>query len=220
MDIMESIKNLLPEYETVLPFSGDKITFTPFKVKDAKALATILQENNKKLALNAMTSLLKNCTKNASIDKLCLADAEYLFLQIRSKSVDEVLNLIYKEEKFQVNISDIKTRNTICEESISIGNDIVLVLTTPTLQKLNALSSLSKEELYKACIEKIILKNEIYKPNKFLTEEIQTLIDNLPLNTITKLEEFFKKQPELYLIFKKNEDQKEVSGLLNFFTFR
>lgn len=220
MDIIESLKSLLPEYETTLPFSGIKVTFTPFKVKDAKSLATILQENNKKLALNAMISLLKNCTKNASVDKLCLADAEYLFLQIRSKSVDEVLNLIYKDEKFQVNIADIKTRNEICEQTISIGNDIVLGLSTPNLQKLNGLESLNKEDLYKACIEKVIVKNEIYKPNKFLTDEIKNIIENLPLNTITKLEDFVKKQPELYLTFKRNDDQKEVSGLLNFFTFR
>jgi hypothetical protein len=220
MNILESLNNLLPEYETVLPFSNQLVSFTPFKVKDAKTLTIILQENNKKLALKAMVDLLKSCSKNTNIEDLCLPDAEYLFLQIRSKSVDEVLNLMYKEEKIQVNISEIKGRNSFIEEQISIGSDVTLVLSTPSVKKLLQIDSLNKDDLYKACIEKIIVRGEIYNLNKFVTNEIKELINNLPLNTISKLELFWKKQPELYLSLPSKDGEKEVSGLLNFFTYR
>jgi len=219
MNILENLYSLIPNYETTLPFSKEKVSFTPFRVKDAKALSVILQEDNKKLAFKNMIDLLKTYASGTSIDDLCLADAEYLFLQIRSKSVDEILNLIYNNEKIQVNIAEIKPRNQVTEEHINLSG-MILVLQTPTIKDLLRLPSFDKEEVAKACIQKIIVGNEIYKVNKFVTEEIKQLIDNLPLSIVGKLDSFLKKQPELYLNMSVMEGTKEVSGLLNFFTYR
>lgn len=220
MNIIENINSLLPKYETVLPFSNKKVSFTPFRVKDAKALSMILQEDNKKLALQNMVALVKSCTQNIIIEELCLADAEYLFLQIRAKSVDEILNLIYNNEKFQVNISEIKPRNTVSEETISLNGAINITLQTPMIKDLLKLESLDKEEIGKACIEKIVVGNEIYKVNKYVSDEIKQLLENLPLSILSKIESFLKKQPELFLQIKSNNGETEVSGLLNFFTYR
>jgi hypothetical protein len=220
MTIIEHLNSSIPEYETTLPISKEIVSFSPFRVKDAKAITTILQEDNKKLALKNMVELLKAYTKGTDIEDLCLADAEYLFLQVRSKSVDEILNLIYNGKKVQININEIKARNESCEEEIKVGNDITLVLSTPKLKNILRLNSLDKEELIKACIQKVVVKNEIYKVNKFVTEEIKQIIENLPLSILPKIEMFLKKQPELYLSLQLEEEQKEVSGILNFFTFR
>jgi hypothetical protein len=220
MTIIEHLNSSIPEYETTLPISKKIVSFSPFRVKDAKAITTILQEDNKKLALKNMVELLKTYTKGTDIEDLCLADAEHLFLQVRSKSVDEILNLIYNGKKVQININEIKARNESCEEEIKVGNDITLVLSTPKLKNILRLNSLDKEELIKACIQKVVVKNEIYKVNKFVTEEIKQIIENLPLSILPKIEMFLKKQPELYLSLQLEEEQKEVSGILNFFTFR
>jgi hypothetical protein len=220
MTIIEHLNSSIPEYETTLPISKEIVSFSPFRVKDAKAITTILQEDNKKLALKNMVELLKAYTKGTDIEDLCLADAEHLFLQVRSKSVDEILNLIYNGKKVQININEIKARNESCEEEIKVGNDITLVLSTPKLKNILRLNSLDKEELIKACIQKVVVKNEIYKVNKFVTEEIKQIIENLPLSILPKIEMFLKKQPELYLSLQLEEEQKEVSGILNFFTFR
>lgn len=220
MNIIETLNLSIPQYETTLPFSKQNVQFTPFRVKDAKALTTILQENNKKLALQNMVEIIKRHTKNVDVDELCLADAEFLFLQIRSKSVDEVLNLLYNNKKFQVHVNEIQFRNENSEETIKIGPDISLVLTTPSIRQLLKINSLEKEDLIKASIEKVIVKNEIFKVNKFVTEEIKQLVDDLPISILPKIDCFLKKQPELYIVLKSEEDEKEVSGLLNFFTFR
>lgn len=219
MNILKNLHSLIPNYETTLPFSKEKVSFTPFRVKDAKALSVILQEDNKKLAFKNMIDLLKTYASGTNIDDLCLADAEYLFLQIRSKSVDEILNLIYNNEKIQVNIAEIKPRNEVTEEHINLSG-MILVLQTPTVKDLLRVPSFDKEEVAKACIQKIIVGNEIYKVNKFVTEEIKQLIENLPLSIVGKLDSFLKKQPELYLNLSVLEGTKEVSGLLNFFTYR
>jgi len=220
MDLLSSLKDLLPTYETILPFSKQKVTFTPFKVKDAKNISILLQENNKKLALNAMVELISSNTKGINVLDLCLADAEFLFLQIRSKSVDEQLNLIVNKERVQVYIPDISHRNNVFNESIQIGKDLHIHLETPTIKTLLKLNSLDKEDVLKSLITKVIIKGEIFYVNKFISDEIKTLLDNLPLSIIPKLEEALKNQPELYIKLQTQEGEREVSGLLSFFTYR
>lgn len=219
-NLLNVLSEMLPTYETTLPFSKEKVCFKPFKVKDAKNIGIILQEDNKKLALRAMIDLIKQNAPECNILDLCLADAEFLFLQIRSKSVDEILNLVKNNEKVQVNISAIKHRNEIKTEKITIGDNITIFLKTPTIKNLLKLDTLEKEELFKASIEKIIVKNEIYHLNKFITEEIKNVIDNLPISVLPKIDKFLKNQPELYVNLNFANDETEVSGILNFFTFR
>ena len=220
MDLMSSLKSLLPTYETTLPFSKQKVIFRPFKVKDAKSISVILQEENKKLALISLVELLKNNTENANVMNLCMADAEFLFLQIRSKSVDEQLNLIYNQEKIQVYIPDIKHRNEISSDTITLTNSVFITLETPTIKDLLKLDTLDKEDFLKACIKKVNVGGEVFHVNKFISEDIKTILDNLPLNILPKFEEFMKTQPELFVVLQTQDGDKEVNGLLRFFTFR
>ena len=219
-NLINEIGLLFPTYETKLPFSKKNVYFTPFKVKDAKNIAIILQENNKKLALKAMVDLLTANTKELDVYNLCLADAEYLFLQIRAKSVDEVLNLIKDNEKIQLNISDIKSRNDFKVEKISIGSNITLYLETPTIKSLLKMNSLDKEDLFKACISKIIIQNQIYNLNKYIPEDVKDILDNLPLSVMPSIDKFIKEQPELYASLPLSSGDKEVTGILNFFIYR
>lgn len=217
---MSSLKSLLPTYETTLPFSKQKVIFRPFKVKDAKSISVILQEENKKLALISLVELLKNNTENVNIMNLCMADAEFLFLQIRSKSVDEQLNLIYNQEKIQVYIPDIKHRNEVSSDTITLTNNVFITLETPSLKDLLKLDTLDKEDFLKACIKKVNVGGEVFHVNKFVPEDIKTILENLPLNILPKFEEFMKTQPELFVVLETKDGDKEVNGLLRFFTFR
>lgn len=224
MNIICELNNLLPSYSTTLPISKKEVLFTPFKVKDIKNISIILQEENKKIAFGSLLCILKNNTKlsEKEINSLCLADAEYLFLQIRSKSIDEILNLIYKDEKIKINILNISSRNKIQTKSINIGSNIKIELKTPTLKQLNKLSNFDKEDYYKACIKNIIIKNEIYDFEKYVPEEIKNILDNLPINVLNELDLFLKNEPELFVNFTSETtgEIKEVSGILNFFIFR
>lgn len=220
MSDLPSLNFLLPEYETTLPFSGLPVKFTPFRVKDAKSISIVLQEENKKLSFNMMVELIKNNAKDVNVLDLCAGDLEFLFLQIRSKSVDERLNLIYNQEKIQVYIFDIKHRNNNTSKTIKVNDDTHIVLETPKAKDLLKLDSFEKDNLVKSCIKKIIVKNEIYHLNKFITKDLQILIDNLPLSILPELEDFWKTQPELYVTIATKDGDKEVSGFLNFFTYR
>jgi len=219
-DLFKSLNSLLPKYETVLPFQKTTVSFTPFKVKDAKHISVILQEENKKLALTSLVNVLKSNTEGVDILNLCLADAEFLFLQIRSKSVDELLNLVYNGEKVQLYILDILSRNSVLEEVIDINVDTKIILETPKIKDLIKLQNFDKENLIKSCIKKIVKGGEIFYTNKFIPEQLHELVDNLPMYILPKIETFLQKQPELYGTIQTKEGPKEVSGFLNFFTYR
>lgn len=220
MDILNSLESLLPKYQTTLPFSKQSVSFVPFRVKDAKNISIILQEENRKLALTSLVDILKTNVKDINILDLCMADAEFLFLQIRSKSVDEQLNLIHNKEKIQVPISDIYGKNDISSQTIYLTNSVNLVLETPTIKDLLKLPSLDKENIIQACIKKVIFNGEIFSVGKYVTDEIKLILDNLPMNVLPKFDEFLKKQPDLFLTIKTEEGNKEVSGFLTFFTYR
>jgi hypothetical protein len=95
-----------------------------------------------------------------------------------------------------------------------------IVVETPTIKDLIKLESLEHIDLMKACIKKVVSDGEIFYVNKFVSDEIKTLLDNLPMNVLPKLENFLKNQPELYVILQTQTGSKEVSGFLSFFTFR
>lgn len=220
-NFITELKTFLPKYETVLPVSGQTVQFFPFRVKDAKNLSIIFQENNKKLALKALYEILKNNTELKNLDSLCLADAEYLFLSIRAKSIDEVISIIYQNQKYELNIAEIKCVNSLSTKIVNLSSDMKLELGSPLLSDLLMLQNLEEEDIKKSCIKKIIIKNEIYDLKKFLPEQLKNLINDLPLNIVKILDEFVNSQPRLTASIKTEDgSEKEVGGLLDFFIFR
>jgi hypothetical protein len=221
MNLIEELKTYFPKYETILPVSKIKVSFFPFKVKDAKNLAIVLQENNKKLALTALYEILKNNCEGVDPKQLLMADAEYLFLQIRSKSIDEIISIIYENAKYKLNINEIKCVNTLQNKILNINNNIVIELESPSLKDLMELNSFEKHDFQQSCIKKIIVKNEIYDFKKYIPDEIKEIMNNLPISVLSELDKFIQAQPKLTAsITLTDGSEKEVSGLLDFFIFR
>jgi len=194
------------------------VTFSPFKVKDSKNISIILKEENKKLSLIAMINVLKNNVSGLEVEELCLADAEYLYLQMRGKSIGEELSLKVYEQSIKLNISEIKSRNSIVTKSIKIKDGINAVIKTPRVKDLLNLDFNDEAALIKKYVKSITIKNEIFDLDKFIPNELKNLVDNLPYSFVKELEKISKEQPELYFIVKTDEGDKEVCGTLSFFT--
>jgi hypothetical protein len=218
--LIEKLKMAFPSYEVELPYSKQIVKFNPFRVKDAKNISIILQEDNKKLALNAMIDCVKDNSNIKNIESLCLADVEYLFLQIRSKSVDEVLNLLVNGKPQKININNIEFKNSIQTLNIKLNDSMILTLQTPTIKDIVSSKSFDQEDYIKACLEKLCVENEIYEFNKFVPEEFKKLIDNLPLSVIKQINSFASSDPILFVTIKNESNESEVSGPLTFFTWR
>jgi hypothetical protein len=217
MDILNLFKDSQPKFETTLPFSKKKVLFTAFKVKDAKKISLILNEDNKKLSLLALYECIKDNCDLKNVQDLCLADAEYLFLQIRSKSVDELINVIVNQEKTQIGISNIENKNAIQSLNIPVGESITITLATPSLSDLLKQDSFSDEIYSKSCIKSIIISGQVFYLDKFVNEKCKELIDNLPLFTMKQINEFVKNEPRLWFKVEKENSESEVSGFLSFF---
>jgi|688.fasta_scaffold14271_4 hypothetical protein len=219
---MNELKNIIqelnPTYETVLPVSQKTVKFVPFKVKDSKNISIILKEQNKKLCLMAMVNILKTNSSGVDIDDLCLADAEYLYLKIRSKSVGEELNLKIGEESFKINIDNIQVKNTLTDVNIQIKEGVYAKIKTPKIMKILECDLNDELSLFKKYITSIIVKNEVYNLDTFISDEFKQLIDNLPYSFLKEIEKISKNQPELYAILPAKDGEREVSGTLNFFT--
>jgi hypothetical protein len=220
MELIEKLKMAFPSYEVELPYSKQIVKFNPFRVKDAKNISIILQEDNKKLALNAMIDCVKDNSNIKNIESLCLADVEYLFLQIRSKSVDEILNLLVNGKPQKININNIQFKNSIQTLNIKLNDSMILTLQTPTIKDIVSSKSFDQEDYIKACLEKLCVENEIYEFNKFVPEEFKKLIDNLPLSVIKQINSFASSDPTLFVTIKNESNESEVSGPLTFFTWR
>ena len=134
--------------------------------------------------------------------------------------MEEQLNLIHNKERIQVSISDIYGKNSISSQTISLTNSVNLVLETPTIKDLLKLNSLEKDDIIQACIKKVTFNGEIFNVGKYVTDEIKVILENLPMNVLPKFEEFLKTQPDLFLIIKTEDGDKEVNGFLTFFTYR
>jgi hypothetical protein len=217
-DLIKNLKLFLPYYECTLPVSNKVVSYTTFTVKDAKNINLVLQENNKTTALKALLEIIKNCCKEFNYEELCLADAEYLFLAIRAKSVEENLNVIVNGQKVSLNLYDVKARNEFSKTTVRISKDVIFELETPTIKDLIALKELTNESIISAAIKKVTLNNEVYHVNKFLPSELKDMIENLPIGVYKQIEKI--KHPELFIEIKDGETESEVSGPLSFFIYR
>lgn len=217
--LKDIISNNFPVYECVLPFSKKTVKFNPFKVKDAKNISLILSENSKKISLNAMIDLLKLNSKGVNVHDLCLADAEYLFLCMRAKSVGESINLILNKKNVSINLQDIKFKNTLNEKTIKINDNFYIEIKTPSVETLSKTNIDDKIDYMKCFITKITVKNEIFDFKKFVPEDVKESLENLPLSFLNEMEKEFQLQPELYVNVNTEDGEREVSGILSFFTY-
>jgi hypothetical protein len=217
MNLLENLNSFLPVYAAELPFSKQVVSFTPFKVKDAKNISIVLQEENKLLSLKALYEILKNSTKDVVVENLCLADAEYLFLMIRGKSIEEKINLLINNKPIQIKINEIKWKNELVSKDIKVSNELSFNVETPVLKDLLKLKQFSKKDFLLCSIKTITANKEIYDVSKFVTDEIKQFLENMPISVLNELEKI--KHPELYINVSNDETESEVSGLLTFFTF-
>ena len=236
----------VPIYELKLISSGKKIRFRPFLVKEQKLLLMAAQSEDPKDALNVVKQISKNCIiDDVEVESLPVFDLEYIFLNLRARSVNEVVNLQYKcnnkvkdengeekpcgsVEKFDVNILEIEPeKNSNHDKKIMINNKLGIMMKYPTFETVSNLKGKNEEEilieLLANCIDYVFDDDKIYYAKDVSNEELVEFIDNLQQKDLEKIQQFFETTPKLRkkLSFNCRKcDYKEditVEGLQNFF---
>ena len=203
-------------YELTLPSSDVTVKFRPFLVKEEKVLLQALESQNQKEIVQALKDIVSVCTYGQlNVDDLPTFDLEYVFLQIRSKSVGEVakLKLLCPDDKktyveVDINLEDVavlmdKDHKTNCSlGNDSNGNEVVLELSYPSVRstlKANEEKNSVESIFYmiKECIAEIHFGEDIYNKVDITDQDLDEFIDSLTQDQFANLQEFFETMPKL-----------------------
>ena len=229
-----------PTYELVLPSSGRKIKFRPFLVKEEKILIIALESEDQKQITNAVKSILSSCilTKGIKVDKLATFDIEYLFLNIRGKSVGENIEVMVTcpdDGKTQVptsiNIDSIKIKTSDDHQrDIKLDDTYTLRMRYPSLNEFvntnfNAESVKVDDtfQLVASCIDQVYSDEESWTQEECTKKELNDFVESLNTSQFQQIEKFFETMPKLSHIVKvinpntKVENDIKLEGLQSFF---
>ena len=230
-----------PTYELELPSTGQPIQYRPFLVKEEKLLVIALESEDTKQITNSIKNVIKNCiiTKGVKVEELPTFDIEYLFLNIRGKSVGEEIevNIICPDDEetqvpVKINIDDIKVqKNEEHSTRIKIDDSIMMEMKYPSLEQFiknnfdfsgaNAIDQ--SFDLIASCIDKIYTEEEVWTTSDCTKKEINEFLDQMNSSQFKDIEKFFETMPKLsHTIKVKNpntsvESEVFLEGLSSFF---
>ena len=205
-----------PTYELKLPSSNKKVKYRPFLVKEEKILIIALESKNENEITNAVTDVLKKCvlTKGVDIDNLPTFDIEYLFLNIRAKSVGETVDVVITcpDDKkttvdTSINIDDIKIKKTPGHKNIiKLDDKYSMKLKYPSMQQFIDANFDTDEEgsqvaqsinMLSTCIDMIYDDEESWDAADSSPDELNSFIEQLNTKQFKEVESFFETMPKL-----------------------
>jgi len=230
-----------PTYHLELPSSGQEITFRPFLVKEEKVLVIALESEDTKQITTAIKNVIKSCilTKGVKVETLPTFDIEYLFLNIRGKSVGEEIevNIICPDDEetqvpVTINLDDINVvKNEDHTNRIKLGDDLMMEMKYPSLDEFikNNFDFSDKNqmdqsfELIASCIDKIYSEDEVWATEDCTKKELNEFLEQMNSSQFKDIEKFFETMPKLSHKLKvknpktKKESEVVLEGLASFF---
>lgn len=202
--------NHLPNFEVILPVSKEKITFRPFVMKEEKLLLLASESGDRESIYLALNQAISECSfGKVSCDSHSMMDVQYLFLQVRGKSVGEIIefNVVCgncsNSLPYSLDINEIQLKiNDKHKKTIELDNGIVVKMNYPKLKHLSRLSNPDLEindvyEMISECIEKIQTSEETYTLENSSLEDFREFIDNLTIAQFEKIKNFFDTMPRI-----------------------
>jgi len=236
----------VPIYELKLISSGKSVRFRPFLVKEQKLLLMTAQSDDPKDALNVVKQISKNCIiDDIDVESLPVFDLEYIFLNLRARSVNEVVNLQYKcnnkikdesneekvcgsLEKFDINLLEITpTKSSQHDKKIMLSEKLGIMMKYPTFEMVANLKGQNENEILMEllinCIDYIFDDDKLYYAKDVTREELVEFVDNLQQKDLEKIQQFFETTPKIKKSLNFNcrkcgyKEDITVEGLQNFF---
>tara|TARA_R100001015_G_C4555481_1_gene116393 strand:+ start:19 stop:738 length:720 start_codon:yes stop_codon:yes gene_type:complete len=230
-----------PTYELELPSSGELIRYRPFLVKEEKVLVIALESEDTKQITTAIKAVLKSCvlTKGIKVETLPTFDIEFLFLNIRGKSVGEELevNVICPDDgetqvPVTINLDDIQVQKSDNHDNqIKLDDNIMMELKYPSLDQFiknnfefdekNAMQQ--SFDLIASCIDKIYTEEEVWATADCTKKEMSEFLESMNSTQFKGIEKFFETMPKLSHTIKvtnpntKKKSEVVLEGLASFF---
>ena len=228
-----------PTYEFEIPSTDEKIKYRPFLVKEEKILMMAMESKKSSDIVQAVKDIVSECTFNKiNMSDMPMFDIEYIFLQIRSKSVDEVskLKLLCPDDgktyaEIELNLNEVKVQvGDDHTNKIELNDGMGMIMKYPTIdsfresgiQDINASNML---EVIGSCILQIYEKKgeKTYDPKDQTKKELTEFIEQLTTTQFKQVQKFFDTMPKLKheIMIKNPKTKKEskitLTGLNDFF---
>ena len=225
------------KYELTLPSTGQKVEFRPFLVKEEKMLMLAQQEGSQQSLIRAVQDLIDTCTfGKLDSKKLPTFDIEYVFLQLRCKSIGEKTTVTITcpdDDETRVNI-DINLSEVKCikEENhtnnIKISDDVGVIFDYPEISKIMKATGSKNDatatfEVIKSCVNQVYDADNVYTRNDMEDKELDEFIESMSHDQFMKVQSFFDTMPKVkHKITVKNpktevESDLVLEGLQDFF---
>ena len=216
------------KYELTLPSTGQKVEFRPFLVKEEKMLMLAQQEGSQQSLIRAVQDLIDACTfGKLDSKKLPTFDIEYVFLQIRCKSIGETATVTVicpdDEEtkvKVDVNLSEVQcVKDKDHTNDIKISDDVGIIFDYPEISKVVKITSGKNDavatfDVIKTCVNQIYDTTNVYTRNDIEDKDLDDFIESMSHEQFMKVQSFFETMPKVkHKITVKNPKTEVVSDL-------
>ena len=230
-----------PTYELKLPSSNKKIKYRPFLVKEEKILILAMESQDSKAIARAVKDVISKCilSKGIKVEKLATFDIEYLFLNIRGKSVGEHIEVMVTcpddgktQVPMSINIDDIKVQKDKGHSTdIKLDEQYTLRMKYPSLSEfiktnfdnVNDMKVDDTFDLIAQCIDQVYTEEESWSHQECTKKELNDFVESLNSNQFKMVETFFETMPKLsHTINVTNPNTKvdseiKIEGLQSFF---
>jgi hypothetical protein len=230
-----------PIYELTLPSTKKKIKYRPFLVKEEKVLIIAMESEDTKQITNAVKTVIKNCiiTRGVKVETLSTFDIEYLFLNIRGKSVGEEVEVLVTcpddgitQVPVTIPLDEITVQeNEKHSRDIKLDSDLTLRMKYPSMEEFvksnfaigDDISLEDTFEIVSSCIEQVYNEEESWSSSECSKKELADFMEQLSSKQFKQIETFFETMPKLSHTFKvknpKTDVESEVvlEGLSSFF---
>jgi len=211
----------VPIYETKLISTGKTVKFRPFLVKEQKLFLISSQSDDINDMINSVKQVITNCVlDDVDVDSLATFDIEHLFIQMRARSVGEIVNLKYNcnntvkddkgEEKncnnqvsVDLNLLEVEPiKNENHTNKIEITDEVGIIMKYPTFDMVNKLNIEGEDfsqiiDVIIECIDYIYDKDNVYYKKDVSKEELLSFIENLQQSSLEKIQKFFDTLPKI-----------------------
>ena len=226
-----------PMHSCVLPSSNERIDFRPFLVGEQKILMIAQESDDQNTQVREMIRLINVCCDDVNAEKLPTVDLEYLFLQIRIKSVGETSDITMNCDKCETENSvtvDLEAAKIKQDKKVSnivkLTDDISIELQFATYEAMKGLDITTEEtnteeafKLMERCIVAVVQGDEVFTKDDFTEKELTKFMDSMSLDMFEGVQEYLASAPTLSLTaeFKcktcENQQQTVIEGIGNFF---
>lgn len=237
---LPKLNNDTPRYEMTIPSTKESVMFRPFLVKEQKTLLVAFESQDQKLILSSLLGCLETCVPGINVKDLATFDVDYMFTQVRSKSVGESTTLLSactecnEENEVKIKLDDIKLseiKNDINGKVVPLTDDISVELKYPTYNDLIRNTTLKDGsnkadvlfESIVSCLKAVQTQEENIVLRDEPKEEVETFVNSLTSEQLEKITNYVQDLPTLTHVQKftckkrGKENEARFEGLQDFF---